>query len=53
MSTTGRRGFRHNPAEGLRLTLPEMERERQLMAPDLFAAERMGWWGNPGSSTGW
>jgi hypothetical protein len=40
---------RHNPAEGLRLTLPEMERERQLMAPDLFAAERMGWWGNPAS----
>lgn len=36
---------RHNPAEGTRLSLSEIERERALMSPETFAAERLGWWG--------
>lgn len=39
---------RHNPAEGTRLSLAEIERERALMSPDTFAAERLGWWGTGG-----
>lgn len=41
----------HNPAEGLRLSLAEIERERALMSPELFAAERLGWWGNGGAGS--
>jgi phage terminase large subunit-like protein len=43
---------RHNPAEGLRLSMAEIERERALMSPETFARERMGWWGDPLGSAG-
>lgn len=36
-----------NPALGTRLNIAEVERERKLMAPEKFARERLGWWGNP------
>lgn len=42
----------HNPAEGLRLSMAEIERERALMSPETFARERMGWWGDPKGSAG-
>jgi hypothetical protein len=35
----------HNPALGTRLHVGEIERERALMDPERFAAERYGWWG--------
>ncbi len=41
---------RHNPAEGTRLSLAEIERERKLMSPEMFAAERLGWWGLTGAA---
>lgn len=37
----------HNPAEGIRISLAEMERERKLMSAEMFAAERLGYWGDP------
>lgn len=43
---------RHNPAMGTRLAMAEAERERSLMSPEDFAAERLGWWGNPDTGTG-
>lgn len=36
-----------NPALGTRLNIGEVERERKLMSPERFAAERLGWWGDP------
>lgn len=36
-----------NPALGGRLNLAEVKRERSLMSPAKFAAERLGWWGDP------
>lgn len=43
----------HNPsmAAGL-LTFAEVDRERALMSPERFAAERMGWWGDPKAGGG-
>jgi hypothetical protein len=41
----------HNPAEGQRLSVREIERERALMSPETFARERLGWWGDPASAT--
>lgn len=38
-----------NPAEGERLSILEIERERALMSPERFAQERLGWWGDPSS----
>lgn len=38
---------RSNPALGSRLNIGEVERERKLMSPERFAAERLGWWGDP------
>lgn len=40
-----------NPALGLRLNVAEVERERALMSPERFAAERAGWWGDPNNAT--
>lgn len=43
---------RTNPAAGSgRLQVAEIERERGLMAPERFAAERLGWWGDPNAAT--
>ena len=36
-----------NPALGIRLSVREVERERMLMSPERFAAERLCWWGDP------
>lgn len=36
-----------NPALGGRLNVAEVERELGLMAPETFARERLGWWGDP------
>ena len=36
-----------NPALRGRLNVGEIERERALMSPERFAAERLGWWGDP------
>lgn len=43
---------RVNPALGIRLALAEVERERGLMSPEMFARERLGWWGDPNSLGG-
>lgn len=40
-----------NPAVPIRLSLLEIERERGLMAPEMFARERLGWWGDPSMAT--
>lgn len=39
-----------NPALGIRLAVAEVERERALMSPEKFAAERLGWWGDGGDA---
>lgn len=44
--------YRHNPALGIRLGLGEVKRERKLMSPEKFAAERLGWWGDPKQAAG-
>jgi phage terminase large subunit-like protein len=36
-----------NPSLGGRLNVAEAERERKLMSPEMFARERLGWWGDP------
>ncbi|HYJ69623.1 MAG TPA: hypothetical protein VEX15_18375 [Nocardioidaceae bacterium] len=38
-----------NPALGGRVRLTEVEQERREMPPERFAAERLGWWGDPGT----
>jgi len=46
--------FLVNPALGGRLNVNEVERELSLMAsnPEMFARERLGWWGDPAASDG-
>lgn len=39
-----------NPALGIRLNIAEVRRERKMMAPETFARERLGWWGDPDAS---
>lgn len=39
-----------NPTLGGRLNVAEVERERKLMSPEVFARERLGWWGDPAGS---
>lgn len=43
--------YMHNPALGGRLNIAEVIRERKLMSPEKFAAERLGWWGDPQTAT--
>lgn len=40
-----------NPALASRLNIAEVVRERGLMSPERFAAERLGWWGDPSKAT--
>jgi hypothetical protein len=46
--------YQTNPALGGRLNIAEVERELSLMRanPDDFAAERLGWWGDPAHALG-
>jgi hypothetical protein len=41
-----------NPTLGIGLHVAEIERERALMSPEKFAAERLGWWGDPQRAAG-
>lgn len=41
-----------NPALATRLNVAEVVRERGLMSPERFAAERLGWWGDPSEASG-
>lgn len=43
---------RSNPALGIRLAVAEVERERGLMSAEVFARERLGWWGDPRTTGG-